>query len=277
GEAWGELRHHKLRVLLSLIGIAVSVGAIAAVVALGDYQRQFAMEQSDRYGGRAATISVAPSAGNGGAMDWEDFDSRFQAVSERSAFTHPTRIVEQVPVSIQTPDYVREVMTRLVDPAHPVIHRSPIAEGRGFVPGDETLLAPPVVLSGALWEALGSPALAAHPTLTVTGPAGGVYQIIGVTPKAGPWDTDKSMTMLFDSYVARTDALPASSGVIWEVWVPPADAAAIGPVLAMDLRATAAEGEEISVARSDWGSRPEVQDQAMIFELVTGAIAGLVL
>ena len=29
-EAWSEIRHHKLRVLLSLIGIAVSVGAITA-------------------------------------------------------------------------------------------------------------------------------------------------------------------------------------------------------------------------------------------------------
>lgn len=40
-DAWAEIRVHKLRVLLSLIGIAVSVGALTAVVAVSEYQRQF--------------------------------------------------------------------------------------------------------------------------------------------------------------------------------------------------------------------------------------------
>ena len=58
GEAWDELRVHKLRVLLSLIGVAVAVASLTAVVAIGDLQRQYMSEQNDRWGGREATIAV---------------------------------------------------------------------------------------------------------------------------------------------------------------------------------------------------------------------------
>ena len=40
-DAWAEIRVHKLRVLLSLIGIAVSVAALTAVFAFSEYQRQY--------------------------------------------------------------------------------------------------------------------------------------------------------------------------------------------------------------------------------------------
>ena len=58
GEAWDELRVHKLRVLLSLIGVAVAVASLTAVVAIGDLQRQYMAEQNDRWGGREATVAV---------------------------------------------------------------------------------------------------------------------------------------------------------------------------------------------------------------------------
>ena len=276
-EAWAELRHHKLRVLLSLVGIAVSVGAIAAVVALGEYQRQIAVEQSDTYGGRSATIAVSAYRSDGSPLDIAGFDARVAAASDRFGFTHLTRLVDQVPMTIQTTDFVRPVMTRLVDPAYPVIHRSVVEEGRWFVDGDETLAAPPIVVSEPLWESLGAPALSQHPTVTLTGEAGGTYQVIGVTPKEGPWDQEKKATLLYDSYIDRVEALPADAMVGYEIWVSPDIVAEIGPLLAMDLRAGAPAGEDISVSRSDWASQPGMQDQFVIFELVTGAIAGLVL
>lgn len=47
-DAWAELRTHRLRVILSLIGIGVAVAALTAVVALGELQKQATVEQSDR-------------------------------------------------------------------------------------------------------------------------------------------------------------------------------------------------------------------------------------
>jgi putative ABC transport system permease protein len=276
-EAWAELRHHKLRVLLSLIGIAVSVAALTAVVALGEYQRQAAAEQSDRYGGRVATISVSASATDGAPMDWDSFDEDVSGAAARFELSYVSRLAASVTLQVQTPEWVRPVTTMLVDPAYPVIHRSTVAEGRWFVPGDEGLLAPPVVISYPLWTALGAPPLATHPTMEVIGGAGGTFPIIGVTPREGDWDSNKQIWMLYDGYRDRVDSLPAETGVTWELWVPEEIVPTVGALLASDVRAAAGEAVQVSVSRTDWGSRPDAQASAAMCELVTGSIAVLIL
>ena len=277
GEAWSELRHHKLRVLLSLIGIAVSVGALTAVVALSEYQQQQMEEQSDQSGGRPATVSISVSRTDGAPMDWDAFDAHVAQVSERYSFDHLTRIVDPVPLQVQTPEQVRPVNARLVDPAYPVIHRTPLLEGRWFQEADAELLAPPVVISEALWDVYGRPDLGAGFALRTTGDTAGTYPVIGVTPRQYNGDEEKRITMMFDSYAARLDALPADVMVMYEVWVPEDGVAELGPVLAADLRAGLDDSTEVSVMRTDWASRPDAQSSMAVFELVTGGIAALVL
>ena len=68
-EAWQELRIHKTRVMLSLIGVAVAVCAITTVVGLGAVAQQSIVEQNERYGGRAATLSLYVSKNDGSAVD----------------------------------------------------------------------------------------------------------------------------------------------------------------------------------------------------------------
>lgn len=278
-EAWAELRHHKLRVLLSLIGIAIAVGAIAAVFALGDYMRQSTTEQSDRYGGREATIALSAYRSDGAAVDQEAFGAAVDAAAERFGLTHVTRRVDPLstPTLLQTTDYVRPVQTRVVDAAYPVIHRSALEAGRWFRDGDAAWLAPPVVVSAPLWEALGRESLAAHPTLELAGPLAGTYRIIGITPREYREDTQKTITLLADSYLARAEHLAPEDPLTWEIWVGPDRVDTIGPELAAQLRAAMGPAVEVSVTRADWGTRPETEAQAQIFELVTGVIAGLVL
>jgi putative ABC transport system permease protein len=277
GEAWSELRHHKLRVLLSLIGIAVSVGALTAVVALSEYQQQQMTEQSDQSGGRPATVSVSASRTDGSTMDWAAFDAHVERVAERYSFSHLTRIVDPVQLQLQTPEQVRTVMGRLVDPAYPVIHRTPLLEGRWFRDTDAELLAPPVVITEALWDVYGRPALGTGFAVSLEGDAAGSYPVIGVTPRQYLGDEEKRLTLMYDSYAARRDALPADAMVTWEVWVPEDGVADLGPALAADLRAGLDDGIQISVSRTDWASRPDAQSSMAAFELVTGGIAALVL
>lgn len=274
-DAWSELRHHKLRVLLSLIGIAVSVGAISAVVALGEYQRQIQTEQSDRYGGRLATIQVTAYTTDGSPMDWVAFDERVDRVSERFAFSHRTRLVDGLMVGVQTPMQVQQSTLRLIDPAYPVIHRSPILEGRWFQDGDEELLAPPAVITEAMWDVFGRPDLGGF-AIQLEGDLAGTYSVVGVTPRQYLGDEEKLVTLLFDSYADRVDSFPSDAYVMWEFWVPEDKVAEIGPILAMDLRA-GLENIEVGVTRTDWGSRPEMQQSFALFEIITVSIAGLVL
>ncbi|WP_460799710.1 ABC transporter permease [Microbacterium sp. GXF0217] len=275
-DAWAEIRVHKLRVLLSLIGIAVSVAALTAVVAISEYQQQYQAEQSDRWGGRVATIAISVYSDTG-AVDADAFDARFQGVSERFGFSHTARNVQGMTLPVQMPEGVVETPARLIDAAFPQIHREQLLEGRSLRDGDVEALAPAVVISEPLWDRLGRVALAQHPVLTVSGPAGGTYQIVGVTPRQGIWDEEPRIDVLYDAYRARVDSLPEGMMPVYEVWVGADQAAEIGPVLAMDLRAGLPEGEQVSVNRTDWASMSGSEEAARIFELITGGIAVLIL
>lgn len=278
GEAWAELRTHKLRVLLSLIGIAVAVAALTAVLALGEYQRQSVIEQSDRYGGRVAMLSSSVTSSDGSAIDWDAQDQRVRTATARFEFTRTSRIANgSATLPVQYPDIVREVPATLIDPDYPVMHRMQLLEGRWPGPAASESLAPPVVVSEPLWDALGRTPLDAHPTLRMTGDLSGLYTIVGVSQKEWPGDTEPKITMLIDSYEQRAGALPADAQVAWEFWVPEQRVDEIAPVLAMDLRAGLPAQLELSLSRSDWAAQGGMMQQFDMMNLITGAIAGLVL
>lgn len=274
GEAWDELRVHKLRVLLSLIGVAVAVASLTAVVAIGDLQRQYMSEQNDRWGGREATIAVSMHGTGAEPVDGDAWNEHVERVFERYDFSHSSRSA-QTELLVGLPDGMTMVQARVVDPAFGAIHRVNVDQGRWFVPVDASLLAPPVVISAPLWERLGSPSIDGHPTLRIGGAWDGVYQVIGVTPKQGVWDEELRVDMLFENYRAPLDAMP-DIGMQYEVWLTAAQAAEIGPVLAQDLRAGLAEGFEVNVQRTDFGAQMG-GDPMAVFTLITGAIAGIVL
>lgn len=276
-DAWAEIRVHKLRVLLSLVGIAVSVGALTAVVAISEYQRQFQTEQSDRFGGRAATVVVAVTRDDGSPVDADGFDERFSRVSERFGFSHTARIAQGVTLDVQLPDGITQVPARVMDPAFSQIHRERLLEGRWFLGSDAEAMAPAAVISEALWDRLGRVPLTQHPTLSLSGAAGGTYQVIGITPRQGMGDEELRVDLLYDSYRARVDALPADAWTQYEIWMGQDQVDRIAPVLAMDLRAGLPAGQTVSVSRSDWAAQPGNLDAQATFEMITGGIAALIL
>ncbi|GAA2854813.1 ABC transporter permease [Microbacterium arabinogalactanolyticum] len=275
-DAWAEIRVHKLRVLLSLIGIAVSVAALTAVVAVSELAMQSQTEEMDRYGGREATIAVT-AMGENGPVDTAAFDERFTTVSERYGFSDVARIAEGLMIPVQAPDGLHETSARLLDPAYSRIHREKLLTGREFRADDGEALAPPVIVSEALWEVLGRVPMAQHPTLTLAGPAGGTYQIVGVRPRQGAWDEEKRVDVLFDSYASRVDRLPEDAQVRYDIWVGRKDVAAVGPALAMDLRAGLPEGQQVIVNRTDWGANPGYLEGQRMVELLIGGVAALIL
>ena len=261
-DAWAEIRVHRLRVLLSLIGIAVSVAALTAVIAISEYQMQSQAEQADRWGGRLATIAVSPMSDDGAAVDPAAFDEHFRRVAERYEFSHVARFVEGLQVPVQASDGVHDTTARLLDPLYASMHRERLLDGREFRVDDVEALAPPV---------------AQHPLLAIEGDAGGTYQIVGVRPKDGPWDEEVRIDLLYDAYAARVDALPEGIAPRYDIWVAQNDANSNGPVLAMDLRAGLPAGQDVIVNRSDQGAQPGYLDAQRMFELIIGGIAVLIL
>ncbi|MFC4140291.1 MULTISPECIES: ABC transporter permease [unclassified Microbacterium] len=276
-DAWAEIRVHKMRVLLSLIGIAVSVAALTAVIAFSEYSMQSQIEQSDRYGGRAATIAVTPMDESGAPVDAAAFQARFDRVAERYDFSHVARAVEGVQVQVQSPDGVRATPVRLIDPAFTVIHREQLMEGREFRADDAEALSPPVIISEPMWDRLGRVPLDQHPTISLVGDAAGTYQVVGVRPGQYPNDTEVRMDLLYEAYTARVDRLPEGAQPRWDVWVGDEQAGAIGPVLAMDLRAGLPKGQVVMVDRTDYAAQNGYAENMRLQELIMGGIAGLIL
>ncbi|MFE6734170.1 ABC transporter permease [Microbacterium sp. NPDC057650] len=276
-DAWAEIRVHRMRVLLSLIGIAVSVAALTAVIAFSEYSMQSQIEQSDRYGGRAATVAVTPLDETGTPVDVAAFQARFDRVAERYGFSHVARVVDGVEVQVQSPDGVRATMARLIDPSYTVIHREQLLVGREFRAEDVEALAPPVIISEPMWERLGSVPLDQHPTISLVGDAGGTYQIVGVRPKQWPGDGDVRIDLLLDSYASRVDGLPEGAQPRWDIWIGAEDVSSVGPVLAMDLRSGLPDGQDVMVDRTDIGAQSGYAESMRIQELVMGGIAGLIL
>ncbi|MDO4887502.1 MAG: ABC transporter permease [Actinomycetaceae bacterium] len=59
-EAWGEVKVQKMRVILSLIGVAAAVAAVSTVIALGQILNQSTKEMVETYRGRSTTITLTP-------------------------------------------------------------------------------------------------------------------------------------------------------------------------------------------------------------------------
>src|SRR5688572_7716099 len=142
-EAWDELRVHKLRVLLSLIGVAVAVAALTAVVAIADLQQQYLAEQNDRWGGREATIAVSTYSENGDPVDADAWEEHVDHVFERYGFSHQSHN-GSVQLPIQLAEGVMDIPARIVDPEFGTIHRVVLKHGRWHVDADAALLSPAV-------------------------------------------------------------------------------------------------------------------------------------
>mgnify|MGYP000871882572 FL=1 len=60
-EAWAQLRIGKLRVLLSLVGVAVAVAAMSFVIAVGQVSVSAVNAVMEQYSGRPGTLTISVS------------------------------------------------------------------------------------------------------------------------------------------------------------------------------------------------------------------------
>ncbi len=274
-EAWSEVRVHKGRVLLSLIGVGVAVSALTVVVAAGSIAQQSMREVSERQSGRAATMSLSVSTVDGANVDQTRFASAFATAVERYGITWFSER-SNVSQPVRFADGRVDVATEAVDIGYGEMHRVKLVDGNWFTAADQSRLAPALVVNERFWERMGSPDLRTHPTVVLPGEKDTVALVVGVTPSA-TYDTLPSMYMLGSQYrtVAATAPSEAGNPPQYEVWVPDTDAEALGARLAADIGGLMGENYAVSSYRSDYaeqnaGSLAQVQ-------LIIGGIALLVL
>jgi putative ABC transport system permease protein len=265
-EAWGELRIHKLRVLLALIGVACAVTAITGVTALVSMLNQSFTEQTERQSGRFVTLNVNAWPQDGSATVPTGWDDEFQRVLERYDITYASRN-EWTQAVVRFPDGTRPTQLQAVDADLGTINRIVPTQGRWFTDADEDAMAPTLVVNDAFLESQGLGDLSSHPTVELGDRAPVTASVIGVYqdwPGSMP-----SAYVLYDQYhrwigadgsgIQAGGSGPAVANPNQQqvpavfLWVPTDQSKAIGERIKRDMQ-TVAPGWQVDVQDNDFDS-----------------------
>jgi ABC-type antimicrobial peptide transport system permease subunit len=253
-EAWGEVRVHKSRVVLSLVGVFLAVFAMTSVTALGQIVAQAQQEQSERSVGRPATLAVTaydPATGRPpAAAEW---DTAVADLVDRYGIAAAAKVSYEDAL-FRLPGGTQSVQTRRVSPSYGELHRIEPVEGRWFREGDRTNLAPALVVNEAFLGALGVSDLSSRPTVVIGGLVPVRAAIVGVVREGdgdelvayrvdrsgGPWDAPAEADRAAFLYGPST----------LELWVPPEQAEEVMTAVRHDL-ALALAGAQVDTYRQD--------------------------
>lgn len=273
-EAWAELRIHRTRVLLSLVGVAVAVAALTSVVGLGSIVQQATTETYERQSGRPATLYVSAYSEQGEPPSAAEVRAAFDQVVDRYRITW-AGAVNYAGMTVQFRDGASFVNTIAVDADYGTMHRVQVTDGYWFVPSDENRLAPALVVNQKFYERIGSPDLRTHPTVTILGDDDAVGVIVGVVPAAQY--EDLSMYVLNSAYLRMVSPLVAAqSQPQYELWVPPELSDQLTELIRRDIAGALGDGIMVDVSRQDyaaWGG----EDPLLPIKMLVTGVAILVL
>lgn len=276
-EAWTELRIHRTRVLLSLIGVAVAVAAITSVIGLGQIAQQASIEQMERNSGRPATLYLSAYQVDGNPADVDQLNGAFATAVDRYRVDFATRNA-YIGGRVQLPGAgVVDVYGQAVDADYGSMHRLRLMEGEWFTEADNDRLAPSVIINEWFWKQLGSPDLATHPTFVLLGENDVTAVVVGVTPSP-EWDQGPSVFMLYSAYERITPpAVIAVSPPSYEMWVPPELSEQLSALVTRDVAAALGDGFQVNVSRQDYLAYEGATDNLLVLKLLIGGGAVLVL
>ncbi|MBF4551449.1 MULTISPECIES: ABC transporter permease [unclassified Pseudoclavibacter] len=295
-EAWDELRVHRVRVTLALVGIGIAVFAIVAVTGLGSITRQSSIEISERSSGRPASYQLMVSSA---ATDDKVaiYEAAYKAAIERYGITYQSTSGSAM-TRIQFVDGVADVESTIVDPAYGEMHRVKLIEGSWLTSDDADRLAPAVVINETMWNRLGNPSVAEHPTLQVAGAAPTTAVVVGVSANIYP-DYPEQMYVLSDAQhllgassgggmmggmvMGGAYAPPSMGGdegstatfPTYELWLPLENHEELSSQIVRDLKAALGEGGAVDAQRTDylaWG-----EDPFLAVQILVTAVGGIVL
>lgn len=274
-EAWAELRIHRTRVLLSLVGVSVAVAALTGIVALGQMAQQATTEAYERQSGRPATLIASAYPMTNEPITPAAVRAAFGAIVDRYRIDY-AGAVTHTSTTVQFVGGTQFVSAVAVEPDYATMHRLLLADGRWFTERDNERLAPAIVVNQHFYERLGSPDLATRPTVSLLGDHETVALIIGVVP-AHEYE-DLSLYMLNSAYDRVAPALEREFAMPqFEAWVPTDLADELMDRIRRDMAGALGPDAQIDVTRQDyevWGGGLDPLEPIRM--LVLGA-AGLVL
>ncbi|TDK23586.1 ABC transporter permease [Arthrobacter crusticola] len=266
-EAFSELRIHKTRVLLALLGVMLSVAALTSVVALGNMASAGMVQTSERMGGRAATLGVStPSAGS----DQAAVVAAYAEVVDRYSIEYSSLRVDTF-LGIRTPAGRIDAMGLLIEPDYGTMRRMNVVDGRWFTDGDTERLAPVMIVNEAFHTLMGSPDITTDPGVELLGERDVKAVIVGIL--ADDYSGAQPQAYLLKDQTDRWELAGVQGAPpTLEAWVPAGLADELTARITADLKAQF--GPDVSVYRQDYAAQGDPYGG---LTLVIGGVAGLVL
>lgn len=179
-EAWQELRVHKVRVLMSLIGVGVAVCALTLVVGFGDMMQKGLADEYEQQAGRASTytFSFQPVESEMGESEAEKVDAALKSTTERFGIHHVSAF-GQIDTSISGPTGKVSATMYIVDPGFDDMRRLKVEHGRWFTEADKNNLSPAVVADEDFLNEYGIDPASLPATITLPGETQSTGTVIG--------------------------------------------------------------------------------------------------
>lgn len=252
-EAWGQVRVHRARVVLSLLGVFLAVLTMTAAAAVGRIGQQMISESFESIGGRSATIQVVAYTASDGPQSAKTVQKAYDDFVKRHKVAYSSTVTQsQVVVATGGPAQSVDLLT--VDPAYGLIHRITPLHGRWFTEADTGRLSPAVVVNEQMAELLGGIADDQPRTVqVVTDGALRLATVIGVVHSTG---TTMPQMISVDPLGSAT---PMGGPPSLELWVPPGDASAVQELARTEI-AAAVQGAQADAFRMDGGDTSEAID-----------------
>lgn len=246
-EAWGEVRVHRARVVLSLVGVVLAVFAMTIITAAGSVARQVVLESGERSAGRTTTLQVYAGPLDAGGPP-EQTTRALGGLVDRFGVEYSSLVVQTQLQRGPLPQggaagvgaggggesgFVEfpYIDLLLVEPDYAAIHRLDPVAGRWLQAGDARRLAPAAVVNETLLESAGMTGRQPPFVLPLTG-AGPAPVVVGVVD-VNPYTSQ--MIVLMEA-APLLDPQPLQQPPQLEMWVPPEAAdtivAAVPAVLA---------------------------------------------
>lgn len=250
-EAWSEIRVHKLRVILSLVGVFLAVFGMTSIAAAGDIGRQLVAESSERSGGRPATVTVQAYP-LFTSPDTELISTALRDVVDRYDIRWSSLVVDQQIIA-NFPGQSEYVQARSVDPAYGTMHRLLMEQGRWFTPSDAARYAPALVVSPSFLARVGGFDPNAPPTVRLGGESPVMATVIGVLADD---DFGSPFAYLLNDAASRwvSGDNPYGQPPMLEMWVPPGQVDQVSAAATGDLRLTL-PGHDVYSSRVDAGDQ----------------------
>ncbi len=302
-EAWEELRINRGRIILSLIGVAAAVWAMASVLALGQIVSNTSEQLTAVWNGRNGTVMVQVFSNSDSSSPSSDGRNSSTVGNDRQT-DQLTATVEKTVELMKPTIWTRRSQFNApisapgildclpnawggcweddptffaVDPGYQKIFAQHLILGRNLEPRDAQLRMNPAVVNESMWQWLGTPDLASHPRFRLKKAPNIALTIVGVVRDTSP-TVQPEVFVPYEVYneQMRATVSPGAVSLDFAVLSPPEQAEKASTTLHAVVAAQLDDTWTVSSFYSDTSNQARQQTNRMITSVIA-VIGGIVI